>query len=144
MVYGAWQTQLDPFATWCVPTVNKPFNAHHLKVHSIFKQAKFGINFQHIMLFSWFLMRLYQSKIKRNLFRRMFNSSPELLCPVPYSQKGSHFVDLWMFPVLFSGIALRLTLQLLNKSITIQFQHLFLFLYSTVLKRIWYLGTGHN
>ena len=70
--------------------------------------------------------------------------SPELLCPVHYPQKGSHFVDLWMFPALFSGIALRLTLQLLNKSITIQFQHLFLFLYGTVLKRIWYLGTGRN
>ena len=70
-----------------------------------------------------------------------------LLRPVPYFQKGSHFVDLWMFPVLFSGIALRLTLQLLNKSITIQFQlfqHLFLFLCGTVLKRIWYLGTGRN
>ena len=51
----------------------------------------------------------------------MFNSSPELLLPVAYSQKGSYFVDLWMFPVLFSGIALRLTLQQLNKSITIQF-----------------------
>ena len=83
-------------------------------------------------------MGLYQPNIKRNLFRRMFNSSPELLRPVPYAQKGSHFVDLWMFPALFSGIALRLTLQLLNKSITIQFQHRFLFLYGTVLKRIWY------
>ena len=74
----------------------------------------------------------------------MFNSSPELLRPVPYCQKGSHYVDLWPFPVLFSGIALRLTLQLLNKSITIQFQHLFLFPYGMVLKRIWYLGTGRN
>ena len=49
-------------------------------------------------------LTLYQSNIKRNLFRRMFNSSPEMLRPVPYSQKGSHFVDLWVFPVLFSGM----------------------------------------
>ena len=39
---------------------------------------------------TWFHMGLYQSNIKRNLFRRMFNSSPELLRAVPYSysQKG--------------------------------------------------------
>ena len=53
---------------------------------------------------TWFLMGLYQSNIKRNLFRRMFNSSPELLRPVhPIPRKG---LILWMFPVLFSGIAL--------------------------------------
>ena len=77
-------------------------------------------------------MGLYQPNIKRNLFRRMFSSSPELLRPVPYAQKGSHFVDLWMFPALFSGIALRLTLQLLNKSISLQFNSSIDFYFFTV------------
>ena len=115
-------------------------------MHSIFKQAKFGINFQHLLLFHDFSWDFINQTLKETYLEECLTVHQNCYAhAVPYSQKGSHFVDLWMVPVLFSGIALRLTLQLLNKSITtIQFQHLFLFLYGTVLKRIWCLGTGRN